>query len=181
MLSKSPKTSGVSTTSEVLPLKKGTTMRLSGGWGWKAVLLAGAVVPVLGTAGCGGVSKATVTGKVSYNGKVLKGGYVTFIHANRTVSGQINQDGTYTIEDIPTGAVKICVATSHLSTKNRTGPASYAPPKGAEAAGGDYTPPDRGAAARRYTEIPAKYEKEGTSDLTYTVEGGQTTYDIKLK
>jgi hypothetical protein len=139
-------------------------------------------VGVVGLAGCGGPGTANISGKIFFNDKPLKGGNVTFIPENgQAISDQIGQDGSYSLQKVPRGKVKICVQTSHLKTTGQTGPMTYRAPKGAEKPGGEYAPPDRAANARRYVAIPDKYENPSKTDLTYTVEGGDVTYDIKLK
>jgi hypothetical protein len=72
-----------------------------------------AVGASLGLAGCGS-SSGIVTGKVTYNNRPLKGGNVTFVGANGSASARINEDGTYTIDKVPTGEAKIAVETSSL-------------------------------------------------------------------
>ena len=59
---------------------------------------------------CGCGSTATVAGKVSYQGRPVVHGYVTFLSADKTArSAAIAPDGSYTIERVPPGVVKIGV------------------------------------------------------------------------
>src|SRR5262245_3907279 len=129
------------------------------------MLIAGLVV----LAGCSRPT-GSVSGKVSYNGKVLKGGKVVFVSTNggQSVSGPINEDGTYLIHELPTGSHKSCVDTSFL--KGASGPAA---PIGAGAPGGPKGPPSKGAGGKvvegpptpgdaaqntkKYVAIPDKY------------------------
>src|SRR5207302_261273 len=70
---------------------------------WLAILT---LVGPLGAAGCmgGGGGTGTVSGKVYYNGKELKGGTVTFVPADEASKFcRIGEDGSYTIQDVPTG------------------------------------------------------------------------------
>src|SRR6476646_10457874 len=140
-----------------------------------------AVVAVVLAAGCGG-STGTVTGSVSYKGTKLKGGLVVFVAPNGTgtTSGEIQEDGTYTLDGCPAGPVKVAVQTSYLKPPaGSAGAIKYERPK--EAQGNtDYKPPDQSKNKERYMAIPQKYEDPSASGLTYTVTGGKQTHDISL-
>jgi len=131
----------------------------------------------LGLSGCG--ASGTVSGKVSYNGKNLKGGTVTFISSQgkASASTNINEDGTYTIDNVPAGDVKVCVDTSMLnpagkSTHHYSAPPGQKPPEGLE---------DSTDTSKRYVEIPKDYAFQEKTTLTLTVKGGKQTHDIELK
>jgi hypothetical protein len=129
----------------------------------------------VGALGCGS-SEGKVSGKVTYKGAPLKGGNVYFTTAdNKTEMSQIDEDGSYTIPQVPPGPVKISVETASLKktgSRKSYGPKDIAP--------GTYTPPDPTEAKRRYVEIPARYEDPQQSGLTYTVTRGSQTHDINL-
>src|SRR5262245_47013894 len=85
------------------------------------------------TSGCGpGVG--TVSGKVFYQGKVVKGGNVTFVSSEGrpSLSATINEDGSYSVPKITAGAVKICVDTKSVNPSAAKG-VKYSPPKGMKA------------------------------------------------
>jgi len=144
--------------------------------GGPLVLLAAAA---LTSAGCGGAATATVTGKVSSNGVALKGGNVTFLstEGKRTVTGPINEDGTYKLEKVPVGKVKILVETESLNPATKP-KVQYGPPKDQVMPGG-YAPPNFEEMAKRYRKIPEAYAKEEMTPLEYTVTSGSQEYDIK--
>ena len=55
---------------------------------------------------------ATVTGTVSYQGKPLTAGKVSFFGPNDQVaSALIDEDGSYAANDVPLGAVRVSVST----------------------------------------------------------------------
>jgi len=150
--------------------------------------------------GCGR-SPGTVSGKVTYQGKNLKGGGVTFISAEGQPSGsaKINEDGTYEVRDIRSGKYRIAVETESLlpqrdanaqygkgavkapAGKNMGPPSDAQIPEGykpSSAADADATQKNN---AKRYVKIPPQYSKPDESGLEYTVVAGPQTYDIELK
>jgi hypothetical protein len=137
--------------------------------GW-ALLLAFLV------AGCGGPATGTVSGKVSYKDTPLKGGRVTFVCAgNKSASGEIDEEGKYTIEKVPVGEAKIVVETEYL--KPRVRQYQYTAPADNK---GDYKPPDFAANAKKYVQIPDKYTDADNTDKKLTVKSGSQQFDIKL-
>jgi hypothetical protein len=130
--------------------------------------------------GCGNPT-GNVTGKVTYKGQALKGGNITYVstEGRASVSGSIKEDGSYTLEKVPAGAVKICVDTSSLKPNNNKN-FKYAPPAGQQAPEG-FQSGDSEGNAKRYTPIPPMYAKPDTTDLSYTVVAGDQTHDIELK
>ncbi len=159
------------------------------------VLGAVALVAALLVAGCGR-PVGTVTGKVTYLGKALKGGNVSFVstEGGPSFASGISAEGTYRVPDIRGGAYKVCVETASLKPPPPT-PGVLGVPKAALKGGGappgvtvpeGYTPSDPAAmkaagASKRYTEIPPKYAEPGTTDVEYTYTGGTQTFDIDLK
>jgi hypothetical protein len=142
----------------------------------------------------------TVSGKVSHQGKALKGGSVSFVSSEglRSFSAGIKSDGTYQIPDLIGGDYKVCVETESLKPA-RAGVPTYpgqaaqpavpkgkgGPPPGAAVPEG-YTPSDPASAAaannaKRYVAIPAKYGDPKTTTLDYTFKGGTETHDIDLQ
>jgi hypothetical protein len=137
---------------------------------------------ILLAAGCGG-GKGVVSGKVSYQGKVVRAGMVSFIpEGGGVMSSPIEEDGSYTIRNVPVGNVKITVETeSARPPALQSGPGGEAPEfmrkyvreKNPEAAS-----PER---AKRFVPIPSQYSDAGKSNLTYVVKSGKQEYDIDLK
>jgi hypothetical protein len=160
------------------------------------------VIPLaaLALGGCGR-AVGTVSGKVSYNGKTLKGGNVTFVstEGQPTQSAGINEDGTYTIKTITAGSYKVCVETASLKPKSLSpSMGASGPPGGAKNSKLDpdtkvpegYHPSNMAEAsiananaknAKLYIAIPDQYADTSKTTLTYTVVGGAQTHDIELK
>ena len=111
---------------------------------------------------------AKVTGKVTYNGKPVSKGTVTFITTveggGRNATGEIQPDGSYKLQtEAPgdgaqLGEYKVTIY-SHDDVI-----LDYTPPKP--------IPPK--------ILVPEKYEKPGTSGLTKKVERGSNTINFDL-
>jgi hypothetical protein len=131
----------------------------------------------LAVAGCGGGAKGKVSGKVYYKDAPLKGGNVTFVAADKqSYLAEILEDGSYEVEKLPPGEVKIAVETTSLRPPN----ANVLRNKPPADAGGSYKPPDYEARAKRFVAIPERYSDPDHSGLMYTVKKGKQEYDIKL-
>jgi hemoglobin len=96
---------------------------------------------------------AGVKGNVTYKGKPVPGGTITFVPVKdgvaKTITGAIGEDGTYNLSKVPRGEYKIQIA-----------PAGKDKPK---------------------FLLPAKYQSEKTSGLSVNVEAEAETHDIELK
>ena len=141
---------------------------------WMGIFL---LVLSLGMFGCNSPI-GTVSGKVYYKNVALKGGNVTFFTADKSTSliSPIGEDGSYRVENLPVGVVKISVETKSL--KKRANLPKNAPPPGMK--GGRRETTDPKDLARRFVAIPELFASPETSGLTYTVQGGNQTHDIKL-
>jgi len=104
---------------------------------------------VVGIAGCS-PSMTKVKGKVTFQGKPVVWGSVTLADAKgQFYQGEINLDGTYEIENVPPGPVKIGVYspkpedehTAGGRTKSSTGGARGAVGRGGGAGGGQAEDP----------------------------------------
>jgi hypothetical protein len=109
-----------------------------------------------------------VTGKVLYKDKPLPSGTVLFVgpDGRRRGFSPIGPDGTYHIEKVPVGPVKIAVVSEPRvppGLMNAPGPGPPSdPPKN------DYVP------------IPTRYKDAEQSGLAYTVEAGRQTHNLAL-
>ena len=149
-----------------------------------------AMFPVLAATGCG-AAKVNVSGKVNYKGAPLKGGTVTFASTTGKgdVTAQIGEDGSYTMEKVPVGQVKILVATESLKPKFNMGgpmskgglnaPPTYAAPQG-QGNAANYNPQQREDQSKRYVAIPLEYGDPQKTKLTYDVKSGESTHNIDL-
>jgi hypothetical protein len=140
-----------------------------------------AFVGPLMLAGCSG-GKGTVSGKVSYNGTMLKGGNIVFLSTvgKPSISCTINEDGSYTAEGVTAGPVKILVETASLKSPPPNAAAKkYEPPPGQKLPEGYQTGMTDNS--KRYVEIPEKYNDPDKTDQLYTVTSGKQEKNIELK
>jgi hypothetical protein len=134
---------------------------------------------------CAGCSPATTTvsGTVTYKKKLLTGGAVTFVTEQGMATGPIDNNGAFTVENVPVGTAKVSVFSGggppNMNMRGGTGKDRMtapkdSPPEAEKALQG----PKQGTPA---VTIPSKYSDAGTSGLTREVTSGQNPpYNIEL-
>jgi hypothetical protein len=131
---------------------------------------------LLGT-GCGG-AKSEVSGTVTYQGKPLPLGTVTFIGAdNQAVGSSAITGGKYAMAKLPAGPVKIIVTVPPYSEFPGRRGKHVSPEKQAPK---DEEPPSPPKRVPRVV-IPEKYGNPDESGLTYTVQPGPQEHNIELE
>jgi len=115
-----------------------------------------------------------VTGTVTFKGKPLPGGQITYVAvpSGFASSGTIEEDGSY--------KVTAPVGENQISVNNRM----FAPRKGAAVEKPVLKKPNSEEAHQakgKYVPLPSKYENPSESGLTYTVQKGSQTHDVKLE
>lgn len=121
-------------------------------------------------AGCDGNKTGSVSGIVTYKGKLMPGGYIDFysIAADGKVIAQkstaIGDDGAYTITKVPIGDAKITV---------QEPPGALVP-----------NATEKGGLPRRAppaVTLPPKYQNVEQTDLKYTVAPGNQKHDVAMQ
>ena len=143
----------------------------------KNVLRFGWLLVSMSLAGvCGCSRTAKVTGKVTYQGRLVTYGSVIFFSPDKTVrSAAIEPDGSYTVEGVPRGTVQIAVI-SRDPSKGRSVVRGRKPVyPGQKGAGSPET------AVKGWFPLPPKFEVPGAAALSCTVDSGRVGYDIDLK
>ncbi|MCI0380425.1 MAG: hypothetical protein L0215_22805 [Gemmataceae bacterium] len=84
---------------------------------------------------------------------------------------------------LPSGEVKVCVDNRELEP---TGPIDFVlppglPPEVAKALQSSKSSGQASKSSNRFVRIPEKYHDIETSDLKFTVQGGDQKHDIELK
>jgi hypothetical protein len=135
-------------------------------------LLAAALL--IGVCGCG--NTATVTGKVTYQGRPVTHGSVIFLNADGTArSGVIEPDGCYSVTGVTPGEVRIAVLSRDPSSGRE---------QARSARSGDR--PKRGTAPAKtasttWFPLPRQLEDPAQSGLRCTVGAGHIGHDIDLR
>lgn len=153
-------------------------------------------VPLFGFAvaavvGCGGggnpLAPASVSGSVSYKGKTVTGGSISFVTPTGTpYSSAISVDGTYAVADLPTGEMIVVVETESVNPEVKAASGKDADrrnammgartgPNGQSGGGGS------SGLEAKYIKIPEKYSKSKTSPLTYMVKNGRQVHPVELE
>jgi hypothetical protein len=131
------------------------------------------LLAALALGGCTASDKAaSVSGKVTYNGKPVTSGVVVLVGKGGKASdpGQVQDDGTYSIAHAPTGTVKV-------SFDN---PPPYATRGGGAAA--DEEAKEAAAQAKKYVATPPKYKDPDQSGLTFELKVGRNdNCDLPLR
>lgn len=134
--------------------------------------------------GCGGKKVATVSGKVTFNGKSLTAGNIAFVGKTGIGHGTIKQDGSYVVPNVPVGEVTITIETPPPRRGGMAGMMD-APkaPSGVPAMPKEMIPADYQEKQSSVPVVPApeKYSKVETSPLKYTVKSGKQEYKIDLQ
>lgn len=150
-----------------------------------ARLLTGQLLVCLLLCGCSRSrlgNEEEVSGKVTYNGKPLTGGWITFMSAQgHTFSGPIDPEGNYKVR-VLVGETRITVDNRMLQSKwmsktdirRQVGIKRRASTSTEEAKSSGPDIPGT------YMPLPNKYFSPDTSGLTYTVESGSQTHNIEL-
>jgi hypothetical protein len=125
---------------------------------------------------CGCSKTAKVTGNVTYQGHPVVHGSVTLLSDERTArSGVIQPDGSYSVEDVPLGTMKIVVF-SRDPAKGRSLVRGQQP-----AQAGKKTASSPKATVAGWFPLPPKFEAVATSGLTCTVASSHVSHDLDLK
>jgi hypothetical protein len=129
----------------------------------------GAVVALAGIAlvvGCGDEGKtADVSGTVTYDGKEIEDGSITFYPADGKgqTGGGIIKNGRYTATKVPIGATKVVISSSKVVGHKKL-----------------YPTPDSPTQAVTAEALPAKYSDKDKSELSFEVKRGQNEKNWEL-
>lgn len=142
-------------------------------------------------AGCN--PRGEIFGTVSYKGKLLTGGIVTFLpSAGGAFNARIQEDGSYRLSKVPSGKMKVGVVST--SSKPIRSPMVAKAIEGMKSQKRKYTkeeiekmPPemrdafDPSSGMGQLVPIPPRYNNPEKSGLEYTVIEGAQEYIIELE
>lgn len=134
---------------------------------------------------------AQVHGKVTYKGKTVAAGTVTFESKDGGMYlAPIDTDGTYSARDIPPGEMFVTIETESANKKRQRTMADYRRGQWGGGAGGkgkkqEMTSPRPQDAPQTaegaYVPINLKYSRKETSGLTLTLTAGDQEKDFHLE
>jgi len=121
---------------------------------------------------------ATVSGKITYKGQLVKGGTIAFIakEAKGAYTSGIRSDGTYHITDLPVGAMEVTIETESVNPNLKK--KSYGK-KGAPSPMPSSVK-EKGTDPADFVQIPPRYGDRTNSKLTATLVAGTQTKDFDL-
>jgi len=143
----------------------------------------------LGASGCAPPT-GSISGTVTYKGKSLPYGRVTFVCADGTVvSGKIDSDGTYSISQAPSGPARVAIRflEEAMPILVSVEPSELPGGKGADSSAHAPQGPmmiqssEKPASRPKPMRIPDHFQQAEKSGLTYEIRTGDQTYDIKLE
>lgn len=152
----------------------------------RACVIAVAVFALVAT-GCGDRPRSRVHGVVKFEGKPLAGGMLIFLTSdNMTTVADIQPDGTYSVEGVARGSVKVSVQQQQPRPAPR--PQTAAGGRSNEASAADDLARRRGGAeepppppAQSGPRLPAKYTDPAQSGLSFDLTDANFEYNIDLK
>lgn len=134
-------------------------------------------------AGCG-PSTGTVSGVVSYKGKPVPGGYLTFrplAEGANSIPYTLERDGKFQVE-LPVGEVLVCIDNREFAPYPAVTapnlPGMKLPPEVMQSLQQNARASSK--ASDRWVELPEKYFAMESSGLKFIVEGGEQTYNVDL-
>ena len=97
------------------------------------------------------------------------------------MSSPIEEEGSYTIQKVPPGSVKITVETDSIRPSVMQGDASGGAPEFMKKYIQEKEPQVVEQRTKRYVKIPQQYSDPDKSNLTYMVKSGKQEHDIDWK
>ncbi len=148
---------------------------------WRRAARLAGCVQILGlfmvVSGCG-PTVGSVVGKVTFDGKPVPGGNVTVIPSSGSAQmGAIDQNGNYSISNVPTGPAKITVETASQKPTKMPSGAKIVPPKDVKAPNYDPNEAKKGI----YVAIPNRYSVPEESGLALDVKSGKNEKNLDLQ
>lgn len=151
----------------------------------RRLCVAAVAVLALLAAGCGERPRSRVHGVVKYEGKPLAGGMLIFLTAdNMTTVADIQPDGTYAVDGVARGSVKVSVQVPPPRPTPRPQPGAGGPPKDVAAdddkarrrGGEEATPPPTVG-----VQLAPKYADPVQSGLAFDLTEADFEYNVDLK
>jgi hypothetical protein len=152
-------------------------------------ILLGLLMATLGAIGCSGdLPRGKVTGVIKHKGKPLSRATVMFMTKdNQVYRGDLKEDGSYVVPDVPFGPVKACVQQALPTVAPRadgqavTTSAARDKPAMGEKRDQKWQPPPAVAPDHGPDRLPLKYGDPNKSELAFelTKDGQDWSVDLQ--
>lgn len=140
----------------------------------------GVVLLLAAAAGCGGKSRADVTGTVTYRGRPVVSGSVVVIASDQMpYYGTIQTDGSFTVRQVPVGPVRLGVHSPDPYYEPPAPPEVKADLEARRQKAGIELPPKPPKGA--WFKIPSRYGEPSQSGLTGEVKAPACTINCSLQ
>jgi hypothetical protein len=137
---------------------------------------------LLAFTGCAGRGTGSVSGKVTYQDKVVRSGSVMFVGSDSLPRyAPIDTDGRYAVEGLPAGPAKITVSSPDPKGVSGRGQGRRPDLKDAGTVPGRSEEPPPAATVAAWFTLPDSYGDPKNSKLSFDVQPGPNTHHIELK
>ena len=144
-----------------------------------AVLAPLMMLLVIGCSPKSSVPKSNIHGKVTYKNAPVGGGIMTFYSENSTTTCGLNPDGTYAIQGVPLGAIKVGIETESIKEQGYKAPPNM-PKEMKDKMKDEMAKQNTASGGPVYVPIPKKYANKNTTTLTCEVKDGKQELNFDL-
>lgn len=151
-------------------------------WGLLIVLLGSMLL----LPGCGDLARGKVHGSIKFKGEPLKNSTVMFMtRDNQIYRGETSEDGSYEIEGVPLGQVKVCIQQSLPSVTPRpdatSGQTAAAKAAMSEKRDQKWQPPPSASPEQGEGRLPAMYGDPNKSGLSFELTSADQEWSKNLE
>jgi hypothetical protein len=117
------------------------------------------------TSGCGGPALGEVSGTISYDGKIVEQGSISFIPADGSgpSTGGAITEGKFAVQKVPVGTAKVVISGTKVTGKKQM-----------------FKDPNSPFVQTSEEYLPAKYNDPSKTELSYEVKSGVQSKNFEL-
>lgn len=141
---------------------------------------------MIAIAGCGDLARGKVHGSIKFKGEPLKNSTVMFMtRDNQIYRAETKEDGSYEVEGVPLGPVKVCVqqALPSVTPRPDATPGQTAAAKAAMGEKRDqkWQPPPSATPEQGEGRLPTKYGDPNQSGLSFEMTSADQEWSTNLE